>query len=218
MRTSALGRPLSTVGKGEYVGFAVYRAYVIFAGILYCGYSLTFGRNPFRLFHDEGPKDVEWIWPGAEPSIRILNLLKRAGITGLRNDKEEVELTSVIKEIKEGLKTRPLNPDEMNFVITRGISTMTLSRLTLPEVSLGHNVGFIHNAEPSWVVDGDHLNRMEFYRAVPHLEAWQSLSQWISGVLPSAGRETIELSDTMKAAKHGMDKTSFRKPPQKKRV
>ena len=68
-----------------------------------------------------------------------------------------------------------------------------------------------------WHVDRPVLRHVDFARAVaPHL-LFQEIEMWVGGVLADAGRPVITVSDRDRAAKHGMDDTSFRRPPTKRR-
>lgn len=65
--------------------------------------------------------------------------------------------------------------------------------------------------------DTDCLKSIEFYRRLDPVQAFQEIQMWIGGVLPKPGPAMVEITDDkIKAAKHGMDKWSFRKPPEKK--
>lgn len=56
------------------------------------------------------------------------------------------------------------------------------------------------------------LREMQFASAIDPFSIYQKLEQWISGVLPNAGKPVVEIQDDkIKLAKHGMDKWSFRK-------
>jgi hypothetical protein len=66
-----------------------------------------------------------------------------------------------------------------------------------------------------WRVDQPVLKQVEFYRVVPPNVMFQEIDMWVGGRLASAGAEMIPISDEIRLAKHGMDKTSFRKPKQR---
>lgn len=63
-----------------------------------------------------------------------------------------------------------------------------------------------------WRVDQPVLKQMEFFRVVPPNAMFQEIDMWVGGRLASPGAEMIAISDEVRLAKHGMDKTSFRKP------
>jgi hypothetical protein len=68
-----------------------------------------------------------------------------------------------------------------------------------------------------WHVDQPVLRHVGFARAVPPHLLFQEIEMWLGGVLAAVGKPLIRVSDTDRAAKHGMDHTSFRRPPSKKR-
>jgi hypothetical protein len=65
-----------------------------------------------------------------------------------------------------------------------------------------------------WLVNADVLKTVEFQKKVTAWEAMQELSMFVGGVLPKEGAPMVEITDqTVKIAKHGFDKYSFRKQP-----
>jgi hypothetical protein len=68
-----------------------------------------------------------------------------------------------------------------------------------------------------WHVDRPVLRHVGFARAVPPHLLFQEIEMWLGGVLADAGKPLITVSDRDRAAKHGMDHTSFRRPPTKRR-
>lgn len=64
----------------------------------------------------------------------------------------------------------------------------------------------------AWEVDQPVLKEVEFFRAVPPNVMFQEIDMWVGGRLASGGAEMLEISDEVRLAKHGMDRTSFRKP------
>jgi len=69
-----------------------------------------------------------------------------------------------------------------------------------------------HRATFRLQANGWNLGNMGFYRALPGFEAFQRIEQWISGVLPNNQNPMAEVTDKVRAEKHGFDKWSFRKP------
>lgn len=65
--------------------------------------------------------------------------------------------------------------------------------------------------------DQSNLKDFNFFRACDAFQTHQIISQWRSGVLPSAGVQMVEINDIDRLTKHGFDKLSFRKMPTKKR-
>ena len=58
---------------------------------------------------------------------------------------------------------------------------------------------------------------MNFQVVMNPFQAFQELSMHIGGVVASSGPKTIEITDPkIKIAKHGFDKHSFRKSPEKR--
>ncbi len=72
--------------------------------------------------------------------------------------------------------------------------------------------------QSAWTVNSDTLKDYDFVKVVDPVRAFQELSMWVGGVLPKPGNPMVQITDDkVKLAKHGMDATSFRTPPQKKR-
>lgn len=55
------------------------------------------------------------------------------------------------------------------------------------------------------------LKKLQFYRIVDAYTAFQELSMFISGVMGGSAPPMIEISDKIRAEKHGFDKWSFRR-------
>src|ERR1043166_791817 len=69
-----------------------------------------------------------------------------------------------------------------------------------------------------WRVDDDTLKDVQFGKVLDPVRAFQELSMWVGGVLPRPGPPMVQITDPkVLLAKAGMDKTSFRKPPEKAR-
>ena len=62
------------------------------------------------------------------------------------------------------------------------------------------------------------LRELEFNKLVDSFQAFQELQMFISGVLGGRSPAMVEISDEIRAEKHGMDKTSFRNPPGTKKI
>jgi hypothetical protein len=66
--------------------------------------------------------------------------------------------------------------------------------------------------ESDYVANSDNLKDWDFQKAFDPVSAFQEISQWVGGTLASYGPDIIEIKDdSIKLAKHGMDKWSFRK-------
>ncbi len=59
------------------------------------------------------------------------------------------------------------------------------------------------------------LKEVGFYQDKDAYTAFQELSMFLGGVMGSSGRPMVQLSDKEVHAKHGFDKWSFRKPPER---
>lgn len=64
--------------------------------------------------------------------------------------------------------------------------------------------------ESTWI-SNPILREIEFYKIVDPFTAFQELSMWIGGVLPTPGRDMVNIEDKYRIAQHGFDKWSFRK-------
>ena len=66
------------------------------------------------------------------------------------------------------------------------------------------------------VINNDNLKDYEFFRVVDAFQTHQRIEQWVTGVLPQAGKPTVEIvDDKVIAEKHGFYKWSFRTPGKK---
>jgi hypothetical protein len=61
------------------------------------------------------------------------------------------------------------------------------------------------------------LKKYEFYRIKDSFTAYQEISMFFGGVLPQTSNSMINISDKDKIKKHGFDKWSFKKLPEKKK-
>jgi len=59
------------------------------------------------------------------------------------------------------------------------------------------------------------LKDYEFYKVLDTFQTFQELSMFLGGVLGRGEKEMIEIEDKYKIKKHGFDKWSFRRKPQK---
>ena len=67
-----------------------------------------------------------------------------------------------------------------------------------------------------WRVDDDTLKNVTFAKVLDPVTCFQEIEMWVGGVLPKPGNPMVEITDDkIKAAKHGMDKWSFRRMPEK---
>jgi len=56
------------------------------------------------------------------------------------------------------------------------------------------------------------LKSFQFFKVFDPIMAYQELDMYVSGVLPQASAQPIEIEDKYRIAQHGFDKMSFRKP------
>lgn len=102
----------------------------------------------------------------------------------------------------------PLKPALCETIIDKGWTLL---------VHHGYNPGRWGHTNTPWKVDQDALKHVEFFRAVPPNTMFQEIEMWIGGVLPGAGKPMAQVPDAVRFEKHGMDKTSFRKPKTKRK-
>lgn len=70
-------------------------------------------------------------------------------------------------------------------------------------------------ARSGWVANSDGLSNIGFQSALDPYTAFQELAMWVGGTLATNGPNTVTITDDkVKIAKHGFDKTSFRKAKQ----
>lgn len=70
-------------------------------------------------------------------------------------------------------------------------------------------------ADSGWVANMTGLSNIGFQSALDPYTAFQELSMWVGGTLATNGPNTVTITDDkVKIAKHGFDKTSFRKGKQ----
>ena len=67
------------------------------------------------------------------------------------------------------------------------------------------------------IIINPNLKEFKFYKVIDSFQAFQEIQMFIGGVLGSNENEMIEIADKYKIKKHGFDKWSFRKEPQKKK-
>lgn len=66
-----------------------------------------------------------------------------------------------------------------------------------------------------WRVNGDNLKNFQFYKVLDTYKCYQEISMFVGGVLPEENK-MVEINPANKISKHGFDKWSFRKMPEKK--
>jgi len=99
---------------------------------------------------------------------------------------------------------KDLPPKAMDYVVANRIAVMTF----VDKPAWGANEAC------AWRVNGDDLKDIQFYRVMDAYTLFQEIEMWVGGVLASSGNPMVEIKDDkVKAAKHGFDEWSFRKPP-----
>jgi hypothetical protein len=68
------------------------------------------------------------------------------------------------------------------------------------------------NYKKEWIIEtSPSLMELQFYKVHDAWSVYQELSMWYGGIVPRDGVKMVEISDKVRAEKHGMDKWSFRK-------
>ncbi|NTF17082.1 hypothetical protein G6L37_01390 [Agrobacterium rubi] len=153
----------------------------------------------FRRGHEPGRyvMDDLWFWDEA----RFAEFIESIG-TKLRDPRKGKDpQTSINSASIRDFFDNPGKDFERDWLVENGISIALLQ--------------IERYQEYAWRIDSDGLKDIFFQRRLNPYEAFQSLSQWIGGVLPRKGADMVNIRDekTM-LSKHGMDKWSFRKPPE----
>ena len=93
-------------------------------------------------------------------------------------------------------------------------AALVADRITIASFDPGlHQMRDADGVVRDWLIDQPTLGAMDFAKAVGPYEAYQELSMWFGGVLPSNGPPMVEITDNaIKIAKHGFHHpTSFRR-------
>jgi len=144
--------------------------------------------------------DDLWFWDEA----RFYEFLASIGAR-LRDPRKGTDADSSINTSNIGsFFTEAGREAEREWLVEHGIS-----------IALLDIERFTRDEDHFWRIDSDGLRDIHFQRCVGPYEAFQALSQWVGGVLPRPGADIVTIRDekTM-LSKHGMDKWSFRKPPE----
>lgn len=93
------------------------------------------------------------------------------------------------------------------------INASILMKIEEPDTSVGRGRIGWGECNSGWVADCGGLKDIGFQSALDPYTAFQELSMWVGGTLSANGPNTVTITDDkVKIAKHGFDKTSFRKP------
>lgn len=76
---------------------------------------------------------------------------------------------------------------------------------------------FMYSDSDKNIVFNPNLKKQSFYKIYDTFTAYQEIDMFLSGILGGQSPKIIELDDLMRKAKHGFDKWSFKKHPQKKK-
>lgn len=186
----------------EYRGVKYYTSpvYVVLTGKLYCGLKIQFVDHKDSVSHDTGE---EFFWSHDALATWL--------------DKRDMIPQGKLKMLNFRRDIYYLETDE--YFIAKDISQAGLdwlisNRITILAQDASRNFPLAHQTKPDdWDVNSDGLKDIKFAKAVDPFTAFQEISMWVGGVLPKDGPPMIEITDDkIKAAKHGMDKWSFRKP------
>jgi hypothetical protein len=106
----------------------------------------------------------------------------------------------------QAVLARTLTEAQVQWLIERRVTVMYPQYDALREPRAGADRGH-------WRVDPFDLRTHDFQRVLDPFQAHQEIAQWVSGVLPRNPNPMVSITDdAVKAATHGMDKTSFRRP------
>jgi hypothetical protein len=191
--------------KDRKISFKV--AKVILCGVLYRGYRIEDSSQKYYM-HDT---HVHWIWT-AEAFRKYLeeNDLEtreiRSGVEKMWSSQTRKLEDVPVLSVDDWFKPEKLSGDCLKAILDNRITIMTF------------NPGKHYWNKPRWDVNGSTLGEMEFAKAVDPYSAFQEISMWIGGVLPSDGNKIVEITDNkVKIEKHGFHHpTSFRREKSKK--
>ena len=90
-------------------------------------------------------------------------------------------------------------------------NTMADNKIVIMRCELTDHIDLIHNTSRFWYINGVGLDSIEFYKVMDAYTLYQEIDMWVSGVMVSAGRPMVKISDKDRIHKHGFDGWSFRK-------
>ena len=123
-----------------------------------------------------------------------------------------------ITKLEEKFSKYEIKGDALQCLLEKQIVTVTPKDLplNLNRPYYRSRAGWLEQ-ESDYVANTDTLKDWDFQKAFDPVAAFQEISQWVGGALAAYGPNTVEITDDeIKLAKHGMDKTSFRRPKQTK--
>lgn len=167
--------------KLKYLDYRYHRFSIIVAGVKYCGKILV----P-RDWFSNANSEVKYFWTKAEYNDWIKTQIDEDFHDQFASSEDDFKPSAL-----------PLNDSEKEYLLENRI------------VSISLNIRD-DNFNKDIVINGDNLVLYGVQRIVDATTMFHNIDQWIS-MMNDPSRKMIEISDKDKIAKHGMDKTSFRK-------
>jgi hypothetical protein len=157
---------------------------VIFCGKMYTGLEMSFHPDASHLTEK---KDTQVFWNKEDFEKWVATITDKLvplveDVIGWRSYENFL------------FRVKDLSISEYKFVIDNRIS-----------------IAIYLSSEGKWGIDCAGLQDLQFYRVFSATDAFQELDMWMSGALGLPGAPMVEISDSDRMAKHGMDKWSFRK-------
>jgi hypothetical protein len=170
----------------------------------------TFGYRPFsvvvcgKIYRGYGTEELAGEWPDPKVVFRsiwteddFLSAAEEAGVVPSRRSfhytkRRSMDVAAYFTPSDPGERTR-------SALIDAGITVMVERSAT-------------YGGERHWSMEPFDLGRLGFQKVIPPYEMHQEISMWVGGVLPRPGAPMVEIPDSIRAEKHGMDATSFRRP------
>lgn len=169
---------------------------ITYPTVIVCGKRFQGVRVEAEDLRSDRRYKTQWFWTHE----RFAEWVTKAGLEFVEARKGELEAY---------FETTDLPKTLLGEVISRGWSILVNDE--------GRPDGRLGRDGAPWMIDPDVLGELAFYRAMDPVLLFQEIDMWLGGVVASSDKEMIEISDADKIAKHGMDETSFRKAPSKKR-
>lgn len=184
------------------VDYTFYPTIIWFAGTRHGGFRVT--RYDHRLMPADTyaeRNETLWIWN----CDRLFDFMEQIGVE-LKKPRRGDEGESINITNLEAFFTDPGRREERAWLIENRHS-----------IAVHHTDKWQSESGCGWKFDTDGLKDRHLQKLLDPFEAFQSLSQWLGGVLPRSANPMISINDekTM-VAKHGMDEWSFRRMPQRR--
>jgi len=179
---------------------------VVFCGKLYRGVTIRVTKAGYGGSYAAGEEFHFW---------HAAKLIKWAEERGLRA--EAAYRYNRDSDLEIQFATISLGEKYLSQLIEQGIS-IAWKKEREEHVNAAYNTEAYLSKDSGWRADTDGLKDIGFQSALDPVTAFQELAMWVGGTLSSRGPNTVEIvDDEVKLAKHGMDKTSFRRPKEKYR-